>query len=131
MELVPKTERIIEMDLATAGLPYFIMGLALFYLITKIVENFRRIKIWGYYLISETMSRTSAYCRINQSLYKRKSENTSNLQKDEDKQKILYQYDRISAFVDVLSDYMGETCEALRELSDRMTTEIKSPKEED
>lgn len=50
---------------------------------------------------------------------------------DEDKQKILYQYDRISAFVDVLSDYMGETCEALRELSDRMTTEIKNQKEED
>ena len=44
--------------------------------------------------------------------------------KDEDKQKILYQYDRISAFVDVLSDYMGETCEALRELSDRMTAEM-------
>lgn len=54
-----------------------------------------------------------------------------NFIKDEDKQKILYQYDRISAFVDVLSDYMGETCEALRELSDRMTTEIKSQKEED
>ena len=50
---------------------------------------------------------------------------------DEDKQKILYQYDRISAFVDVLSDYTGETCEALRELSDRMTTEIKNQKEED
>lgn len=44
--------------------------------------------------------------------------------RDEDKQKILYQYDRISAFVDVLSDYMGETCEALRELSDRMTAEM-------
>lgn len=43
---------------------------------------------------------------------------------DEAKQKILYQYDRISAFVDVLSDYMGETCEALRELSDRMTAEM-------
>lgn len=54
-----------------------------------------------------------------------------NFTKDEDKQKILYQYDRISAFVDVLSDYMGETCEALRELSDRMTTEIKNQKEED
>lgn len=51
--------------------------------------------------------------------------------RDEAKQKILYQYDRISAFVDVLSDYMGETCEALRELSDRMTTEIKNQKEED
>lgn len=54
-----------------------------------------------------------------------------NFARDEDKQKILYQYDRISAFVDVLSDYMGETCEALRELSDRMTTEIKNQKEED
>ena len=54
-----------------------------------------------------------------------------NFTKDEGKQKILYQYDRISAFVDVLSDYMGETCEALRELSDRMTTEIKNQKEED
>ena len=43
---------------------------------------------------------------------------------DEAKQKILYQYDRISTFVDVLSDYMGETCEALRELSDRMTAEM-------
>lgn len=47
---------------------------------------------------------------------------------DEDKQKILYQYDRISAFVDDLSDYMGETCKALRELSDRMTAEIKKTK---
>ena len=47
-----------------------------------------------------------------------------NFTKDEAKQKILYQYDRISAFVDVLSDYMGETCEALRELSDRMTAEM-------
>ena len=54
-----------------------------------------------------------------------------NFTKDEAKQKILYQYDRISAFVDVLSDYMGGTCKALRELSDRMTAEIKKPKEEE
>lgn len=52
-----------------------------------------------------------------------------NFTKDEDKQKILYQYDRISAFVDVLSDYMGETCEALRELSDRMTAEMVKEEE--
>ena len=54
-----------------------------------------------------------------------------NFARDEDKQKILYQYDRISAFVDVLSDYMNETCGALKELSDRMSAEIAIQKEVD
>lgn len=54
-----------------------------------------------------------------------------NFTKDEAKQKILYQYDRISALVDILSDYMHETCGALKELADKMTANIKNQKEED
>lgn len=52
-----------------------------------------------------------------------------NFVRDEDKQKILYQYDRISAFVDILSDYMNETCGALRELSERMKAEMVKKEE--